>query len=224
MNTDQQTKKGLCQRYRKLLIFLGLLLLAPAVLIILIAYSPRTYQPAQPANPNELSSYLTHKLGPDFYNQVQLDQPFELIIEQEGINDILTRYSWPVQIEGFTVYTPILHLKPDGITLMAQVNFKGLSAILSISAKPYLDSDGKMNVNIRSVYLGALPITPLAQKLAQKFVQEHFDPQDPIESVNYAIVSNQPFDPILYMFSKSARITELTLESGRARLFLTPIQ
>lgn len=217
-------EKNFFQKHRKMLVFLGLLLLASAVLLILIAYSPQTYQPAQPANPNELSPYLTHKLGPDFYNQIQLDQPFELIIEQEGINDILARYSWPVQIEGFTVYTPVLNLKSDGVTLMAQVNFKGLSAILSIAAKPYLDSDGKMNLNIQSVYLGALPITPLAQKLAQKFVQEHFDPQDPIESVNYAIVSNQPFDPILHMLGKSARITALTLESGKARLFLTPIQ
>lgn len=217
-------EKNFFQKHRKMLVFLGLLLLASAVLLILIAYSPQTYQPAQPANPNELSPYLTHKLGPDFYNQIQLDQPFELIIEQEGINDILARYSWPVQIEGFTVYTPVLNLKSDGVTLMAQVNFKGLSAILSIAAKPYLDSDGKMNLNIQSVYLGALPITPLAQKLAQKFVQEHFDPQDPIESVNYAIVSNQPFDPILHMLGKSARITALTLESGKVRLFLTPIQ
>ncbi len=217
-------EKNFFQKHRKMLVFLGLLLLASAVLLILIAYSPQTYQPAQPANPNELSPYLTHKLGPDFYNQTQLDQPFELIIEQEGINDILARYSWPVQIEGFTVYTPVLNLKSDGVTLMAQVNFKGLSAILSIAAKPHLDSDGKMNLNIQSVYLGALPITPLAQKLAQKFVQEHFDPQDPIESVNYAIVSNQPFDPILHMLGKSARITALTLESGKVRLFLTPIQ
>ncbi len=197
---------------------------AAAILLWMLAVRPKSYRPTQPENPRQVSPYLTHKLGPDFYDKVQLDQPFELLVEQEGINDILSRYPWPIQLDGFTIYTPMLTFSPETTVLMAKVDYRGLSSILSIYAKPYLDSDGKMNLNIQSVYLGLLPITPLARKIAEKYVREHFDPQDPIESVNYAIISNQPFDPILRIFDKSARIIKLTIESGRLRLFFTPIR
>lgn len=223
METSQQKRAGsVFSRYRKWAIPLGVLFTAAAILVILIAYSPKGYQPSQPDNPREVSPYLTHKLGPDFYDKVQLDEPFELILEQNGINDILSRYPWPAQIEGFSIYTPVVRFSPEQTTLMAQVEYGGLSTVLSVHAKPYLDSNGKMNLNIQSVYLGLVPITPLARKIAEKFVRENFDPQDPIESVNYAIISNQPFDPVLHIYDKSAQITGLTIESGRARLFLVP--
>jgi hypothetical protein len=224
MEFVQQTAAGKFRRYRKWAVLFGLLFAAAAGLVILLAYSPKSYQPVQPENPREVSPYLTHRLGPDFYDKVQLDKPFELLIEQEGINDILSRYPWPVRIEGFSIYTPVLLFSPEQTRLMAQVDYGGLSSILSIYAKPYLNSDGKLNLNIQSVYLGLLPITSLARKIAEKFVQANFDPQDPIESVNYAIVANQPFDPVLRIYDKSARITNLTIESGKIRLFLVPIQ
>ncbi|HOQ05497.1 MAG TPA: hypothetical protein PKY88_09825 [Anaerohalosphaeraceae bacterium] len=221
MTASQKTKKVFI-KHRHWIASVGLLAAAVLGAILLLTVNPDSYKPVRPENPREVSPYLTHKLGPDFYDKVQMDQPFELLVEQEGINDILSRYPWPIQLEGFTIYTPMLTFSPETTVLMAKVDYRGLSSILSIYAKPYLDSDGKMNLNIQSVYLGLLPITPLARRVAEKYVREHFDPQDPIESVNYAMISNQPFDPVLRIFDKSARITKLTIESGRARLFLTP--
>jgi hypothetical protein len=202
----------------------GFLLLTAAILIILIAYSPRSYTPIVPENPQEVSPYLTHTLGPDFYNNVQLDEPFELIVDQAGLNDIFSHYPWPLAFDGISIYMPMIHISPEQTILMAQVDFKGLSTILSIYGSPCLDSEGKMNLNIQSVYLGALPITPLARHLAQQYVSENFDLNDPIEAVNLAIVTNQPFDPIVYISDHAARITKLTIEPARARLILTPIR
>lgn len=224
MTASQKTKKVFLKPYRNWIAAVGLLTAAGLGLILLLTVNRESYNPVQPENPREVSPYLTHKLGPDFYDKVQLDQPFELLVEQEGINDILSRYPWPVQIDDFSIYIPMLTITPEVTTLMAQVNYRGLSSILSIYAKPYLDSNGKLNLNIQSVYLGLVPITPLARKIAEKFVRENFDPNDLLESVNYAIISNQPFDPVLRIFDKSARITQLTLESGKARLFLVPVK
>jgi hypothetical protein len=202
----------------------GLLLLTAGILVILIAYNPRSYTPIVPENPRQVSPYLTHTLGPDFYNNVQLDEPFELIVDQAGLNDIFSHYPWPQTFDGFSVYTPMITISPEQTVLMAQVNFKGLATILSIYGRPNLDPEGKMNLNIYAVYLGALPITPLARTLAQQYVSENFDRNDPVEAVNWAFVNNQPFDPIVYISDHAARITKLTIEPARARLILTPIR
>lgn len=223
---EKQKKTGPQPRRRRLwpAVIGGLLLLSAGILTILIAYNPKAYAPIAPENPQEISPYLTHKLGPDFYNHVQLDEPFELIVDQEGLNDIFSRYPWPLSFDGISIYTPLINISPAQIVLMAQVDFKGFSTILSIYGRPSLDPEGKMNLNIESVYLGALPITPLARHLAQKYVSENFDLNDPVEAVNQAIVSNQPFDPIVYISDHAARITEMTIEPACARLILKPIK
>jgi hypothetical protein len=202
----------------------GLLLLAVVLLVTLAAYNPRSYAPLIPENPQQVSPYLTHTLGPDFYNNVQMDEPFELIVEQAGLNDIFSRYPWPFVDDGISVYTPMISISPQQTVLMAQVDFKGLSTILSVYGSPCLDSEGMMNLNIQSVYLGALPITPLARSLAKQYVLEHFNLNDPIEAVNLAFVTNQPFDPVVQIAGHTARITELNIEPARARLVLKPIK
>ncbi len=202
----------------------GFSLLLAAILIILVAYNPKNYTPIAPEDPREVSPYLTHKLGPDFYNHVQLDRPFELIVDQEGINDIFSRCPWPLAFEGISIYQPVVTFSPEQSVLMAQIDFKGLSTILSIVGKPALDEGGMMNLNIQSVYLGALPITPLARHLARKYVSENFDLNDPVESVNLAFVTNQPFDPIVSISDHTARITELVIEPAQARLMLEPVK
>ena len=226
----QEEQKGK-QKHRRWVWFLvigSILLIVVGVPIILIAYNPRSYTPIIPEDPLEVSPYLTHKLGPDFYNNVQMDQPFELIVEQAGINDILSHTPWPLKVDGFSIYMPVVVFDPQKTVLMAQVDFKGFSSILSIIGSPYLDTEGKLNLNIQSVFLGALPITPLAQRLGQKFISE-FDPGDP-ESADIsldaarAIIANESFDPILYISDHMARITQMSIEPGCARLMLTPVR
>ena len=80
---------------------------------VLLGRSPRTYRPITAANPHEVSPYLTHKLGPDFYNQVQWNEPFELVIEQDGLNDILARQTWPQQFGDVAVAKPAVRFGKD---------------------------------------------------------------------------------------------------------------
>ena len=216
------------KRLRRWLAGIGGVLLAAAAVIILIGYNPRDYAPIVPDNPHEVSPYLTHKLGPDFYNNVQLDEPFELIVDQAGVNDIFSRCPWPMEAEGFSIYMPVVTFSPERTVLMAQVDYKGFSSVLSLVGQPSLDAEGKLNLNIQSVYLGALPITPLAERAAKIYVEKHFnpsdfDPGDPSAAAIQAMISNQPFDPILFIADHTARITGLKVEPAQARLILTPV-
>lgn len=224
----QKDSKSSKKRRRRLwpAVIGAVFLLTAAILTLLIAYNPRSYNPIIPENPQEVSSYLTHKLGPDFYDQVQLDKPFELIVDQEGLNDIFSHTDWPLCLDRFSIYTPMVEFSPEKSVLMAQVDYRGLSTILSVVGKPSLDTEGKLNLHIQSVYLGALPVTPLAQHLARQYTFENLvspDVDDRTAEVMEAIIDNRPFDPIVYIYDQAARITELRIEAGSARLMLTPI-
>ena len=70
----------------------------------MLVYTPAIYQPVTPTDSGQVSPYLTHKLAPDIYNNIQLDEPFRIIVEQSGINDIVARWFWLVQSAWFSAH------------------------------------------------------------------------------------------------------------------------
>jgi len=89
-------------------------------------------------NPEEVSPYLTHRLAPDFYNGVQLNEPFEMVIEQDGVNDILSRGVWPQQFDEMTVGIPMVVFEAGTVHLMSRVDYYGATCkTLRNAAEPF---------------------------------------------------------------------------------------
>ena len=228
MSKEKKPNKKDTHRLRKaMLVALSLLILATGMVLTLTAHRPGKYKPTAPENPDVVSPYLTHELGPGFYNQVQLDQPFELAVDQVGLNDILSREKWPMQLDGLALSMPTVLFNEGQITFMVDVDYSGLSAVVSLIMLPEIDERGMLNLNIQTVYLGAMPITPLAKaiasNIASQYLPETSEQINPVETVINAILSNQPFDPVLPIGQYTVRLEKLTLEEGRCLLFLVPV-
>ena len=78
--------------------------------IVLLLYKPSRYNPAAPIPAGEgreqVSPYLTHELLTQLYNGTQRQEPFDLVVTQEGINDIVRRFKWPVESDGVSFLAP----------------------------------------------------------------------------------------------------------------------
>lgn len=203
-------------------------MLLAGVALTLLVHRPDGYQPVAPDNPDIVSPYLTHQLGPDFYNQVQLDKPFELIVTEEGLNDILSREPWPMDYDGLLVSMPTVRFGEGQISLMAGVDYKGFASVVTVLAMPALDAEGKLNLNIQAVWLGALPVTPLAKAIAERVAEPYLptptETADPTRQAVEAMLSNRPFEPVLPIGDFTVRLEALSLEPGRARLRLAPVE
>ena len=97
---------------------------------------PAAYAPVIPEDTNQASPYLVSQIGPYFYYHIQLDETFEMPIEQAGLNDIIARgdisafasfgdadiepIEWPVDIGGPVVDVPAVQFIPDAINVMAE--------------------------------------------------------------------------------------------------------
>lgn len=185
--------------------------------VFLCRYTPRAYRPLHPVDRQEVSPYLTHQLGPDFYNQVQLDEPFELRVEQDGLNDIISRWPWPQEYGPITFSDPMIVFGDNAIFLMGTLEYKKVSSVLTMIAFPTMDENGQLCLNIRSVRLGVLPITKVAGAIADEAFQasrEYFEGEPQLEQVVAGMVSNQPFDPVFQFSDQKARIKDFTLEKG----------
>lgn len=216
-------------RWRTILLSAGaVVVFAAGLLLVLLAHRPELYHPTAPANPNVVSPYLTHRLGPDFYNQVQLDEPFELVVDQAGLNDIFSRAVWPMQFDGVSFATPTVVFGEGQVSVMGQVEYKRLSSVVTAVARPGLDGQGRLNFNIQSVWLGALPITPVAKAVAEAVVDQYLpagsEVTDPAREIAAAALNNEPFEPVVSIEGYTVRLERLTIEPGQARLRLAPVR
>ena len=194
-------------------------------IVILFCYKPRAYQPVQPTHSEQVSLYLTNELGPDFFNQVQLDQPFELIVQQSGINDIAAGQDWIQDLGELSLTEPTIVFSDHSILLMGNLKYKKISSVLSILAFPTIDSNQQICMNIQSVRLGMLPVTQLIGKLCQKALDDNRDAfmDDPeVEKIVQAIIRNEPFDPVFVISDHRVRIVGFTIEHGILTLTLLP--
>lgn len=192
---------------------------------LLFFHKPRVYKPLQSKNPEQVSLYLTHELGPEFFNQAQLDQPFDLIIEQQGLNDIVSRLDWIQQLGPLSLQQPSIIFADRSILLMGTLRYKGASSVLSILAFPIMDANQQIYMNIQSVRLGMIPVTSLISRLCQKAFDDNRDgfKDDPeVEQIVQSIIRNEPFDPVFRISDRRVRITGFTLENNVLKLTLLP--
>lgn len=194
-------------------------------IVILIGYKPTAYKPLQPVKPEQVSLYLTHELGPDFFNRVQQDTPFELIVEQQGLNDIISRLDWIQQLGPLSLQQPAIIFENRSILLMGTLQYKGLSSVLSIVAYPTMDANQQICMNIQSVRLGMMPVTTLVAHLSQQVFDANRDgfKDDPeVEKIVQSIIRNEPFDPVFRISDRRVRITHFTIENNVLKLTLLP--
>ena len=98
--------------------------------------------------------------------------------------------------------------------------------MLSITAQPAMDENGRLNPNVRSMTLGAIPVMSFARKIAQQYADQYLSAetdQEIIPIVN-GILDNQPFEPALTISKYTVLLKKFTLEPGKLILLIEPVK
>ncbi len=202
------------------------------VILILLLYKPARYVSPELApaadKHRQVSPYLTHELSPQLYNGVQRDQPFNLIVTQDGINDIIARSEWPKKPDGIRFSAPVVLFVPDSIVLMATANIKGVEFVVTIVAEPRLDDHGLLNLQVAKVKVGAMNITLLAGAAAKRMYQQQLattpvDTEDFRARIVASIFNDQPFEPVFRLEDKKVRIEKITITHGKLTIRLAQV-
>jgi hypothetical protein len=202
----------------------GIFVLLACVVFMLTA-APRHYQPLQPKNSNEVSQYLTNYLAPQIHNKSQFDEPFGLVVNEQGLNDIIARGRWPIKLNGLTASGPAVVLSANQITLMATVKYSRIRAVVTIVMSPTIDETGLLCLNLQNVKAGAVGITVLAKELSRKITATYLSEVDGntwADDMTAALLENKAIDPVFTAYDRQVRLTEIDISSGEAVLYFTP--
>lgn len=197
------------------------------VILVLLLYRPNRYNPPASINDKLVSPYLTHELLPRIYNAAQFEEPFEVIITQKGINDIVARSKWPQESNGVRFSSPMVLFLPDSIVLMATANIRTVKFIVTIVAKPTLNQDGLLNLRISKVKVGAMPLTFPAKIIARRMYLKRLasidvDVNDINAQIAASLLNNESFEPVFDVEDKKVRVEEITVKPEKITIRLTP--
>ena len=227
--TDLKIRKK--ARFKKLVIWLLVDLAVAAIIFALLLYRPGRYKPADFGSGSykrgQVSPYLTHDLGPVFNKGVQYREPFELVVTQKGINDIITRGNWPMESEGILLYAPAVLFVPGAVVLMGTADVKGVEFVVTIELEPKIDEQGLLNLHVGKVKVGAMNITPLVKMMAKKMYMQRINALDvDTEAVQTKIaaslLNDEPFEPVFRIDDKKVRIEKITVAKEKLLLRLVP--
>ena len=214
-------------------LFIGLAA-ALVVFILLLLYKPALYHPSIIAYDDEVSPYLTHRLLPQLYNGTQLNEPFDLTVTQNGINDIIVHFKWPRESGGIRFSAPKVFFIPDGIVLIGAAVAGGTEFIVTVEGKPSLDNDGLLNLRVVKVKLGAVNITLLVRVIAEKIFQKELaaagiEKEDLQAQIAASLLNNEPFEPVFKIKGvfengdETVRVEKITIEQEKLTLRLTAV-
>ncbi|MGA1980445.1 MAG: hypothetical protein ABSG99_07805 [Sedimentisphaerales bacterium] len=217
--------------HKKLYLLLTVLAVVSAVVVVVFAlllHRPSFYKPLDLAHSKEVSLYLTNELLPELYNGAQLQEPFNLVVTQSGINDIVARFDWPKEFGGIRFSAPMVFFAPDSIVLMGMVSLEGAEFVVTVIARPNLDAKGLLNLQVVSVKIGAVDITPLAGVLAGRIYQQQFGSagaatEDFWARTAASLVNGKPFEPVFKIEDKKVRVEKITIEQKKLTIRLVPV-
>ena len=232
-NSKVRKKKKFKKRY-----WLLLDLALAAIILALLFYKPTRYTPPDAIGADnrqeEISQYLTNELLPQLYNGAQRDEPFDIEIFQKGINETIARFKWPRESEGVILSAPTIFFVTDNIVLMGTANIKGAELVVTIVARPALNENGLLNLNIQKVKIGAMNITPVAKMLAKRMYSERManiavDIKDLRAKIAASLLNEEPFEPVFNIngifedLDKKLRIQKIAIAQKKLTIRLVPV-
>ena len=200
------------------------------IFIPLLLYTPAGFKTPGAVYSREVSNYLTHQLSPQLYNGAQLQEPFDLVVRQEGINEIISHSRWPKDVDGIKFLRPKVLFVPGRIVLMGAVVIKGVELVATVFTEPRLNEQGLLNLHVKRVRIGAVNMTLLARVIAarmyeQQVATKNTDGHSLRAKIAASLLNNEPFEPVFDIpgDGKRVQIEKITIEDEKLTLGLVSV-
>jgi hypothetical protein len=225
MNKQTQKKKSKKKALRALCVASALIIAAVITTLAMVLHTPQGYQPLPPSQDNQVSPYLTHKLAPDVHNNIQLDKPFDIIVPQDGFNEIIALGEWPQLFGDVTISRPAVAFAENTIVVMGTITISGLKSVITIITEPKLDDAGLLALNLKKVKAGSFNITGFAKLLTSRIMNaqlENMPEEEWLRNLAAAVSDNKPFEPVFPAYDKRIRLTNASIEDRELTLRFIP--
>ena len=196
---------------------------------LLLLYRPSYYVPSVVVDDNKVSPYLSHILLPEIYNGLQTGEPFEIVLTEEGVNDIIVRLGWPKVKGSLSFSVPQVFFKANKIIIASPVKFKGVELMATALIRPGIDQEGLLGLPIKKIKLGAVRFTIAGKAIAKRALNRQMGGMNPGVGdfgrlVVGSLFDNEGFEPVFDIeANKKIRVQRIIVEQGKLTIGLTAL-
>jgi hypothetical protein len=162
----------------------------------------------------QISQYLSNYIMPELYNKSQYKKPFDLVLSQTGINEILARHMDPNTLAKAGLSDLSASFKKDEIILTARTNYKGFNFVVSMAIEPEIDKHGKLFLDTEDFQLGRSVLPFVADVIKKKIIDslnENFNAEKTGE-FSSIVLSAGRIDPVFEINHSKLRIEKITVQ------------
>ena len=186
---------------------------------------PNNYDPIEPIDSNQVSQYLSNRLVPELHNKSQYGRPFDYVITQQGIVDIIARHADFARIANAGFESISVAFEKGAIFVTAKTERFGMDFFVTLSLKPVIDSDGMFLVKSQSVDVGSSSV-PFAAMAVRKQLLDNLssfvDHEKAAETVG-AVIAKKAIEPIVKVNGRRIRIEKITIADKKITIRFAPI-
>jgi hypothetical protein len=217
------------KRYALKIILLtsAILIVTLTIITILLLHKPSGFEPPEMIKDKQVSKYLTHVITQQLYNGAQRGEPFDLVVAEQGITDVVARMGWPKQLGEISFQVPQVKFDTGKIILRGTINIENLDLFVVVEGSAWIDKQKLMHLNVRKVKVGAVSLTTVAKLVAQALYNDEtarrqIDADDWESKIMEALLRNKPFEPVFEIDKSMIRIDEIAIQSQEVAIHFVP--
>ncbi len=157
MFKEKTTRKHIVASSAICLILMGLWTLS-------LFRAPRLYHPPEPIKSKGISPLFTHQIAPQLHNKSQLAEPFDLIITEAGVDDLIARKFSAYQKAGIVIDAVDIAFVKGKILLMGRIKTENLNFVATVPICLNVKNNRTLEFDMGVVRAGRAPL-PFAAKI-----------------------------------------------------------
>jgi len=226
-------EKKKTSRLKKLLRWLIIDITVAVILIVLLFHTPSGYNPISPSGDGDgdeaVHPYLSHELAPQFYNEAQDQEPFEIVVLDASLNEAIGQMSWPQEHDGATFSAPEILFVPGRVILMGTATVQDVDLVITVHLEPRWDDERYLGIDVQKFKVGAMNLTPVAKILGKRQYQQRLETV-PVDTstigakVVAALLNEESFDPIFEVEDKWVRLVGVEIDRGKLTARFVPAE
>lgn len=187
---------------------------------------PGNYSPSKTIDSKEMSRYLTNRLGPELHNKAQYREPFKLVVDEYGINDIIARGFNNQQLDGIKFQEICIAFEPAGVCLIGKSEYKGFQFIATLVVKPQIDKNGNFLLKVKKVKAGksGLPFAPMIIRKKISGRLEKAASEKLFGDISELLLNNGTVKPIIKVGGVKIRVEKIETVKDKMIIYFAPAE
>ncbi|OHB55690.1 MAG: hypothetical protein A2Y12_12470 [Planctomycetes bacterium GWF2_42_9] len=225
-NLEYQTEKRASRRakfWKFTLIFVLILIILGGIWFAGLFKIPTHFRTVQIVDSNEVSQYLTNVVLTQFYNKSQIPEPFEVVLSQDGVNEIISKFITNDMLKKWNFSDISITFERGQILLTAKTIYRGRDFIVTAVFTPSVTEKG-FNTGFSKMYAGTSRLPFAKRILRDRILYKVAGTKIESDAIHYAgiIFSENHLPPKFEFNHRNINVQQINIEDKKLTIRFLP--